>query len=308
MKKILKNKIKIIIFFFISLISLLVLYKINLLDFGLLFNSIKISPKLTFLAICLYMFSIFLGSLRYRIILANFGYTISLHDSFKIITSSIFYGQWFPGSSALIEMFRIFFLKKYLKINIKESIFSVIYDRAIGLVSFILICLIAISIKFNLIEKLGYYFFLIVIIGLVATYYLPLVIFKILRINFTQKNILLISNEMIISLIISLGIIITYYFISRITDASLSISDIAIMMPLIAIITILPLGIGNFGGLQIGTLLIFQFISEKNSEIISMSITFAIITLIVNTIFGFIFFKSSLDVFKKTIMNYEKKK
>ena len=70
-------------------------------------------------------------------------------------------------------------------------------------------------------------------------------------------------------------------------------------MPLIAIVGILPLGIGNLGGLQVGTLLIFQFVSENNTEIISMSLTFAIITIFINSIFGTIFFKSSLDIFKK---------
>ena len=80
------------------------------------------------------------------------------------------------------------------------------------------------------------------------------------------------------------------------------------MMPLIAIVGILPLGIGNLGGLQLGTLLIFQFVSQNNVEIVSMSIIFALITIFINSIFGIIFFKSSLSIFKKALLKYEKNK
>ena len=73
------------------------------------------------------------------------------------------------------------------------------------------------------------------------------------------------------------------------------------------VIAILPIGIGNLGGLQVGTLIIFQFISEKNQEIVSMSLTFAVITIIINTIFGLFFLNSSLDIFKKALDKYETK-
>ena len=135
---------------------------------------------------------------------------------------------------------------------------------------------------------------------------IPVLTFKIFKINFIKKNFLMISYEMIISLLISGLIIVSYYLISKITNANLNFIDIAILMPLIAIVGILPLGIGNLGGLQVGTLLIFQFVSENNTEIISMSLTFAIITIFINSIFGTIFFKSSLDIFKKALLQYEK--
>ena len=123
----------------------------------------------------------------------------------------------------------------------------------------------------------------------------------------TEFNYFFISAELIISLLISTLIILSYFLISKVTGAQLSLIDIGIMMPLIAIIGILPLGLGNLGGLQVGTLLVFQFISEKSTEIILMSLIFILITILVNSIFGIIFLKSSFSIFKQTLLNYEKK-
>ena len=189
----------------------------------------------------------------------------------------------------------------------KHSIISVLYDKIIGLVSFIILCIISIFLKYNLYESIGYYLILIFFFGVLIINQIPVLIFKIFKINFIKRNFSMISYEMIISLLISALIIVCYYLISKSTETNLSLIDIAIMMPLIAIIGILPLGIGNLGGLQLGTLLIFQFVSENNIEIVSMSLTFAIITIFINSIFGIVFFKSSVTIFKKALLQYEKK-
>ena len=302
-----RKNIKIFLYLFITLGILLVLKKFNFLDFNALVLSIKKEPEFIFLSALIYALTIILGSLRYFVILKNFKYNLKLNHSLKITSSSIFYGQWFPGSSALIEFFRIFFLKQHIKINIKYSIFSVLYDKIIGLISFIIICIISIFLKYNFYEMLEYYLIIIVFFALIVINKTPILIFKILKINFLKRNFLMISYEMIISLLISLLIITSYYLIAKITNTNLNFIDIAIMMPLIALVGILPLGIGNLGGLQLGTLLIFQFVSENSSEIVSMSLTFAVITIIINSIFGIIFFKSSLNIFKRALVKYEKK-
>tara|TARA_Y100000591_G_C21815175_1_gene690269 strand:+ start:167 stop:1090 length:924 start_codon:yes stop_codon:yes gene_type:complete len=302
-----RKNIKIFLYLFITLGILLVLKKLNFLDFNALVLSIKKEPEFIFLSALIYALTIILGSLRYFVILKNFKYNLKLNHSLKITSSSIFYGQWFPGSSALIEFFRIFFLKQHIKINIKYSIFSVLYDKIIGLISFIIICIISIFLKYNFYEMLEYYLIIIVFFALIVINKTPILIFKILKINFLKRNFLMISYEMIISLLISLLIITSYYLIAKITNTNLNFIDIAIMMPLIALVGILPLGIGNLGGLQLGTLLIFQFVSENSSEIVSMSLTFAVITIIINSIFGIIFFKSSLNIFKRALVKYEKK-
>ncbi len=302
-----RNKINLFIFLFISVAILLILYKINLLSFRNIIVTIKNKPHLIILSSLLYALSILLGSLRYLIILRNFNYSLKFNPSLKITSSSIFYGQWFPGSAALIEIFRIFFLKQFISINLKESIFSVFYDRVIGLISFIIICFFAISVKYELYNLLNYYFYIIVFFTIIFINKTPGIIFNFLGIKFKNKSFLFISYEMIISLLISGLIIFSYYLISKTTNAHLSYINIAIMMPIIAIIAILPIGIGNLGGLQVGTLIIFQFISEKNQEIVSMSLTFAVITIIINTIFGLFFLNSSLDIFKKALDKYETK-
>ena len=115
-----RKKIRIFLYLLITLGILLILKKLNLLDFNSIALSIREEPDLLFLSALIYASSIILGSLRYFIILKNFNYSLKLKDSLKITSSSIFYGQWFPGSSALIELFRIFFLKQYIKINIKH--------------------------------------------------------------------------------------------------------------------------------------------------------------------------------------------
>ena len=150
----------------------------------------------------------------------------------------------------------------------------------------IIISVICISIKFNLIDKFGYYFFIMVIIGVLIAHFAQILIFKILKINFNENDSDILFFEDLISLIISSGIIIIYYVLSNVTNSDINLLDVAVLIPLIAIVALMPLGLGNLGGMQVGTLLIFQFVSEKNSEIVSMSIMFAIITIIVYTILG----------------------
>lgn len=308
MKTKFNKNIKFIVFFIFSVVALLTLNKLNLLNFEILFKSIKKHPDLIFLSGVIYAISILLGSLRYKIILKGFNYKLKLKYSLKITASSIFYGQWFPGSSALIELFRIFFLKQHIDIKLKEAFLSAIYDKAIGLVSFIILCLFCVLIKYDLLEQSNYYFLaLILIFSLFIINKTPAIILKIFNINYKSQNYFLISTEMIISLLISGLIVISYFLISKTTNANLNFIDIAIMMPFIAIIGILPIGLGNLGGLQIGTLLIFQFVSENNSEIVSMSVIFALITILINSSFGLIFLKSTLNIFKKALIKYEKK-
>ena len=150
MINILKKNIKFLIFLIISLLIFLALKKINLLNFEAIANSIKFNPELIILSAILYCISIILGGLRYSVILKNFKYNINLSNSVKITSSSIFFGQWFPGSAALIEFFRIFFLKQYLKIKVRDCVISVLYDSIIGLLSFMVISIICI-----LMENIG---------------------------------------------------------------------------------------------------------------------------------------------------------
>ena len=71
--------------------------------------SLKRHPDLIFLSALIICNINFSWKFKIFIILKNFNYKLNLKDSLKITSSSIFYGQWFPGSSALIELFRIFF-------------------------------------------------------------------------------------------------------------------------------------------------------------------------------------------------------
>jgi len=301
-----KLKIKSLGFLILSLSIFLILKKLNLLNFEILIQLIKKQPGLIIFSSLIYAISILLGSLRYKIILNSFRYKLKLKDSLRITGSSIFYGQWFPGSSALIEFFRIFFLKKYVNIKLKEAIITAFYDKIIGLISFIIICFFFILIKYNFYEKLIFHFFIIVLILFLINKIIVKII-KFYKTNYKTQNYFFISAELIISLLISTLIILSYFLISKVTGAQLSLIDIGIMMPLIAIIGILPVGLGNLGGLQVGTLLVFQFISEKSTEIILMSLIFILITILVNSIFGIIFLKSSFSIFKQTLLNYEKK-
>lgn len=302
-----KKKIKFLIFLLISLLILLILNKINFLDIENIIKSVKLRPELIVLSGILYAISILLGGLRYKLILKNFRYDITSLRSIKITSSSIFFGQWFPGSSALIEFFRIFFLKQYVQINNRDSVISVLYDKIIGLLSFMIISVISFSLNFQNFN-LSIYFFLVIIFIILIFYKIPSIVFNFFKISFTQKSFIFISYEMILSLIISCLIIFSYYLISKVTDANLSFLQIASLMPLLAIIGILPISLGSLGGLQLGTLMIFQFVTEKNVEIVSMSLIFALTTLFVNTMFGIIFFKSSYNNFKKAIKKYEEKK
>ena len=194
-----------------------------------------------------------------------------------------------------------------MNIKVKDCVISVLYDKIIGLLSFIFISMICFSVDFST-YHLSKYFFFIIIFGILILYKVPKIIFKFFKINFHQRNIVFISYEMLVSLIISTLIIFCYYLISKAANTNLDLLQIALLMPLIAIVGILPIGLGNLGGLQIGTLMIFQFVTENNVEIVSMSLIFALVALIINTTFGIIFFKSSYGYFKKAILKYEKKK
>ena len=56
-----------------------------------------------------------------------------------------------------------------------------LYDKIIGLISFILICLISIFLKYNFYELVGYFFIIIFFFGIIVINQTPVLIFKILK-------------------------------------------------------------------------------------------------------------------------------
>lgn len=296
-----RNKIiNFLIVLFITTASLFVLKKINLLDFNEIIK-IVINNYLAIIAcFILYFITLLLGTLRYKIILFGSNFNIKFKDCFKINSSSIFYGQWFPGNAAFIELFRIFFLQNFIFIKKKEAIYISLYDRFIGLISFFYFSLFSIFFLFDVNKSLFGIFFIIFSIILIL---LPKIFFKIFKIKHKSFSLLIVPYELLLSLFISFIIILNFYLLSISANLEIKFIEIAILMPLIAIINILPIGINLIGGNQIGFLFIFSLFLEKSNGIVSVSMIFAFITIITNLLIGLFYLKYSKNIF---LSYYEK--
>ena len=265
-----KNTLSLLLRISISILLLVLLFKINKIDLQVLINDIKSTDKrLLATGFLFFFFGYFLGFLRWQMLLRTAGINIPLKKLISSFSGGIFFSIFLPSTIGG-DLVRTADLAVYTK-KTKEVIATVFLDRLSGYIGLVFVILPALLLGSNLVlDKVVFTSVLAIIILLVIVL---LVLFnKTIYSRITQwlstpgagkiketiKNMhqeihvfrnhqRMIIFNLFISLIIQLIGPISVYFIGLSLGIKVNFIYFVIFLPIIGAITLLPIAIGGLG-------------------------------------------------------------
>lgn len=276
--------------FFIRLLitSFLLFFLFKKLNFSEVYQILKKSNLLYFVsASFLYILSSYVSTLRWRVFISSSEIKISELFSFYLIGS--FFNTVLPGIISG-DVVKILIVKD--KINLKEAIFSVFMDRYIGFAALVLIGFISFVVFYNRLPKnwiiwsvpLAFFSFILISVLLYR-----LVNFRFLK-DFKVFLVSLRKNQIFkaffLSLIVQLCVILSVYMIAVCVDVKLSIFKIFIFLPVIVLITTLPISISGIG-LREWCFIIFFSSSISDQQAVAVSFVWFVSVVFASLVGGF---------------------
>lgn len=243
-----KNNLKIIFRFFVTTILILyLLIKIDLQKLWVIFSNMNIF--LFFLASFLYLLSSVISTIRWRLFVP-LNSSLSLKKLFSLYMIGSFFNIFLPGIMGG-DLVKIIILRK--AIGLKDAIGSVFIERYIGLFALLL---------------LGFSFFFIykkLMTENWTLYFVPISFFLLFLgtfLLFLSDKFSFISNlkkyvfsfkkgvffkAFFYSLLIQLVVIVSVYFVFIGVEAPIKFYEVVIYLPLVIILTMLPISISGIG-------------------------------------------------------------
>ena len=305
-----KNLIK---YFFLITITISVIYYLyyaNLINLKEI--EILIIEKYDYIIYSLffYLISLCISIFRYQYIIKKFGVKIEYKILLQTQIIGTFFSQTLPLSTLSSEIFKIYFISNFYKIKEWNKItFITIYDKAIGLSSFFLlsffISIFLINYQTKFIQNLNLLVSITTLAFAIICYFIPKIlnVIEFKNFNYDFKY----GKEIIISLVSSFLFCISYFLIVLSADLEISFYQVILIMPFLILSFILPIGIAGIGGYQIITIYLFSFFIENKNLLVSVSIIFASILLVVNFILGLYFILKNFNIIKN-FFNLKSKK
>ena len=254
----------------ISIVLLVLLFKINKIDIHALISDIKSVDKRPLLVgFSIYFFVYLLGFLRWKMLLRTAGINISLKKLISSFSGGIFFSIFLPSTIGG-DLVRAVDLAEHTK-KAREVIATVFLDRLSGYIGLVLVILPALLLGRNLVLDKVVFTSVSVIVILLAVVLLVLFnnsiysrITKFLsspgagKIKESIKNMhqeihifrnhkRMIILNLIISFIIQLLAPVSVYFIGISLGLKIDFIYFVIFLPIIGAITLLPIAIGGLG-------------------------------------------------------------
>ncbi len=305
----------------LSITILILFFIFKNTDITSIYNIIKKSKIFyLFLSVSTIGFVSFIIALRWQLILKIYGFKISLLKSFKIYNIAFFFNNFLPSTVGMDFVRGAYVVADQKRIS--DVISSIIIERWIGLLGIILyISLVPIFFfKYGITKYFLYVsltgiilsaIFLIVIMNdrvfyFVYSFFSKIKILKIgksvnsllnsLRIIKDRKRDLLFN--LFLSSLIQIVFVFTNHLIVISQNLSVRLIDEIIYVPFISIISMIPLTINGLGLREWAYINFFKLTSKE--EIVSLSLTFFLVSIIYSFVGGIMF------VFDK--QNFKKEK
>lgn len=286
----------------LSVTALLILYLFKKIEITQVLNIFVLINPLVFLsASLLYILSSYISTLRWKIFLNEKELKISTLFSLYLIGS--FFNNALPGIIGG-DVVKIFMIKE--KTGIREAIASVFMDRYTGLFALLLISLVFFILFYNKLPK--HIFLWLVPISfsgfIVGTLFLMVISrVKMLRelkdyiSTFTQKQIL---KGIFYSLLVQFIVIISVYIIFYGLNISISFFELCVFLPIIILISMLPISISGLGVREWCFILFFGN-SFGESQVVAVSFLWFLSQAFASVIGGieYLRFKKPLNIKKE---------
>ncbi len=274
-----RDKIIFILKFIVSFTLLYWIYSTYFKEKDII-SSIEFDIKYFCFAILIYIIHYLVLSYRLKTILIQSKINFQLIKCFHLIMVGQVFNQILPSSIGG-DAVKILYLKRAnVKLNI--STISIVYDRLIGFFSLLIIALIShffILDHIKIISESYLILIFFVLVILIILFIFLILIFKTIIFNFKFFHIILISS--IISQLIELyGI----YIISKSLNVNIDFLYIIAFMPIILLITAVPISIGGWGVRESISIYLFSFLAINEFRIALFSICIGLVVALTSSI------------------------
>lgn len=269
MKK-LKAAISVFLRISISIALLVILFKFNKIDIGALIVDIKSTDKIFLTVGFLFFFLVnFLGFLRWRMLLKAGGINVPLRKLITSFSGGVFFSIFLPSTIGG-DIVRTTDLAEHTK-KAKEVIATVFLDRLSGYVGLVLVIIPALFLGRTLVmDKVVFssVFVIVIILVFILLILFNKFIFKRItkflsspgagkikeaiknmhqEIHFFRDHKKMIVLNLCVSFLIQLLLPVSVYFIGLSLGLKISFIYFLIFLPVIGVITLLPIAIGGLG-------------------------------------------------------------
>ncbi|MDI6700653.1 MAG: lysylphosphatidylglycerol synthase transmembrane domain-containing protein [bacterium] len=303
------------------LITVLILFLIfRNIDTTQLFKILKNSNIfLLFLGVITIGIVCFIISLRWQLVLKLYNFNVSIWRAFRIYNIAFFFNNFLPSTIGM-DFIRGAYIVSDEK-RIADVISSIIIERWIGLLGII----VYISITPLIFFKYGVtkYFLYVSIIGILASVIFITVIIsdkvfnffiflfskiKILKIgekiNSLMNSLRIIKHRksdlvynLFLSIMIQVVFVVTNHLIVISQGLSVKLIDEIIYVPFISIISMIPITINGLGLREWAYINFFKLTTKE--EIVSLSLTFFLVSVLYSIVGGFLFIFDKRNITKE---------
>jgi len=264
----------------------------------------NVDSFMLFLAFIIFFAGQVLSAIRYKILFDATGAEITLPHSLNIHFIALFFNQILPSSLGGDAIKGIYMAKSY---STQKAINSVIADRMHGLFILCFMVLLLFPFYFFLIQNIGL-FLLITGIAILGVFGVPAFLFILNVIEkfwpngrnmfsnffgfshlrsfaeyylqtFMQKSYILLF---LISLFIHFSGIGTFFIIARALGLDVLLFDFVILIPLIFLVSLVPISFGGWGVREFGSIWCLGLIGVSKEYALFLSIIFGVILLLVS--------------------------
>ncbi len=297
-------------FFRLSITILILFFILKNTDLNSILNIVK-NSNIFYLLLAVSTIGIvcFIVALRWQLVLKIYGFNISLLKAFKIYNIAFFFNNFLPSTVGM-DFVRGAYVVADQK-RIADVISSIIIERWIGLLGIIFY----ISLTPILFFKYGItkYFLYVSLTGIILSVLFISVIvndkiFNFVYICFSKIKILNIGNRLnslllslrvikdrkkdllynlVLSVLIQVVFVFTNHFIVMSQNLSVRLLDEIIYVPFISMISMIPITVNGLGLREWAYINFFKLTSKE--EILSLSLTFFLVSIIYSLIGGMIF-------------------
>jgi len=261
---------------------------------------------------------IYLGALRWQILLKRFTRNVFFSDLFRFVCISLFYNCFIPGGFAG-DIIRGYKCKNH-DLNRSEGIASVFVDRIIGLVTFTIFGFIAMLFTYNLIGQTNILFLvLITMISIIVGLYIlfnrrmmscfktfsnlyPAIYIKVKQfydyVYYYKDYRGILVHSLIISFLTTFLNILTIYLISVSIGSDVPFIYFLSFVPIITIISYIPISYSGLGIRDAGFILLFVQVGMTRDQALGISLMYFCLLLLLGIMGGIIYILTKPVIFE----------
>lgn len=260
------------------------------IDFFSVFNIIKNAnlPMLLIAVLISFVFTFVLIPLKWKLVLNYIKCNLSFKEAFFISASVWPISMLMPFKSG--DLIKSLYLKRQKKLSFKKATSTLVFDNAIDLLTLLFFTFLAFIFQYVQLPYKLYFWFSIMAFFLFCV---MLIAKKIPSDFFYSFKVISLNRTLVIFTLSLLGVFISFistYFVFLSINITIPFLKIMFYLPIIALISIIPITISGFGTREAATIFFFSnYASPEN--LLSVGILLSLLIVVLPSLVSLLFMK-----------------